>query len=50
MLPNDAIAAKRVVSQGHRGYYVVDGILYNEDATMPSWRRLVIRLQLRDKY
>ena len=28
ILSNDAIAAKRVVSQGHRGYYVIDGILY----------------------
>ena len=49
ILPNDAIAAKRVVSQGHRGYYVVDGILYHEDATMPSRRRLVVPVQLREQ-
>ena len=43
------LAAKRVVSQGHRGYYVVDGILYHEDATMPSRRRLVVPIQLREQ-
>ena len=49
ILPKDNIAAKRVVSKGHRGYFVVDGILYHEDAAMPSWRRLVVPVQLREQ-
>ena len=32
ILPNNAIATKRVISQCHRGYYVVDEILYHDDA------------------
>ena len=32
ILPEASMAANRVVSQGHKGYYVVDGILYHEDA------------------
>jgi len=49
ILPDDDIAAKRVVSQGHRGYYVIDGIFYHEDAMMPSRRRLVLPTQLREQ-
>ena len=45
----DKTAAKRVVSQGHRGYYVIDGVLYHEDVMMPSRRRLVILTQLREQ-
>ena len=36
-LPDDATAAKRI-TQGHKRYYVIDGILYHENAMMPSWR------------
>ena len=39
ILSNDAIAAKRVVSQGHRGYYVVDGILYHETCSTVTTHR-----------
>ena len=35
--------------QGHRGYYVVDGISYHEDVIMPSKRRLAVPIQLRDQ-
>ena len=49
ILPDDVIAAKRVVSQAHRGYYVVDRILYHEDASVPSRRRLVVPSQLKDQ-
>ena len=48
-LPDDTTAAKRVINQGHKGYYVIDGILYHEDAMMPSRRRLVVPTQLRDQ-
>ena len=41
--------AKKVLRQGHRGYYVVDGISYHEDVIMPSRRRLVVPIQLRDQ-
>ena len=48
IVPNDDTAAKKVMGQSNRGYYVVDGILYHEDAIMPSRRRIVVPTQLRD--
>ena len=36
ILPNDAIAAERVVNQTHRGYYIVDRILSHKEASVPS--------------
>ena len=47
ILPDDDTAAKKVMDQSNREYYVVDGILYHEDAMMPS-RRIVVPTQLRD--
>ncbi|XP_065892078.1 uncharacterized protein [Dysidea avara] len=49
ILPDDDIAAKKVMGQSNRGYYVVDGILYHGDAMMPSRKRIVVPTRLRDQ-
>jgi len=49
VLPDDPVIAKKIVSQAHKGYYAVDGVLYHEDASMPFRRRLVVPVQLRDQ-
>ena len=49
ILPDDDIAAKKVMGQSNRGYYVVDGILCHGDAMMPSRKRIVVPTQLRDQ-
>jgi len=33
VLPDDSVIAKKIVSQAHKGYYAVDGVLYHEDAS-----------------
>jgi len=45
---SDFVIAKKIVSQAHKRYYAVDGVLYHEDASMPSRKRLV-PVQLRDQ-
>ena len=46
-LPEDPVAAKKVATQALKGYYLVDGILYFEDSTVPGRRRMVVPAQLR---
>ena len=29
--------------------YIVDGILFHEDSIIPSWRRLVVPVRLREQ-
>ena len=45
-MPEDPVAAKKVVTQALKGYYLVDGILYFEDSTVPGRRRMVVPAQL----
>ena len=46
-LPEDPVAAKKVATQALKGYYLVDGILYFEDSTVPGRQRMMVPAQLR---
>ena len=49
MLRKDQVAAKKVVAQAVKVFYLLDGILYFEDSVVPGRRRLVVPSQLRRK-
>ena len=49
VLPEDQVAAKKVVAQAVKGFYLLDGILYFEDSVVPGRRHLVVPSQLRRK-
>lgn len=46
-LPEDPVTAKKIVTQALKGYYLVDDILYFEDALVPERRRIVVPVHLR---
>ena len=48
-LPDDPEVAKRITAQARKGYYLIDGILYFEEADMLDRRRLVVPQHLREK-
>ena len=48
-LPQNSGEAQRVLIQGKKGYYVVDGILYYESSDLPERRRLVVPKHLQER-
>ena len=46
-LPEDPAIARQVTSQAQLGYYILDGVLYFEDAIMTRHRRIILPAQLR---
>ena len=48
-LPDDREKARRVLDQAHRGYFLVDDILYHEDSSSSLRQQLVIPEKLRNQ-
>ena len=49
ILPTDAKEAQHIAAVAKKGYFVLDGVLYNESNDVPGRRRLVVPEKLRDK-